>query len=99
MVSWPNHEGGWSLILGNHECKGCALLYTRLASCRERRGRHRLGGRRCYLREGEVRLRANMTILKPFKPVNIFKRAVNANICFWQRRVYLREPMQAKEGS
>jgi hypothetical protein len=46
-----------------------------------------------------VRLRANMTILKPFKPVNIFKRAVNANICFWQRRVYLREPMQAKEGS
>jgi hypothetical protein len=39
-----------------------------------------------------------MTILEQFKPVSISKRAVNANICFWQRRVYLREPMPAKEG-
>jgi len=37
-----------------------------------------------------------MTILRQFKPVNISKRAVNADICSWQRRVYLKAPTPAE---
>jgi hypothetical protein len=49
-------------------------------------------------REGEVRWRANMTILGQFNSVNIIRRAVSANIYFWQRRVHLVEPMPAEGG-
>ena len=49
---------------------------------------NRFGARRYGLREDELRLRANMTILRQFDSVNIFRRAVNANTCFWQNRAF-----------